>query len=138
MGLTVLDAGVIIGHLDPADAHHRAATHALLEAFEAYQELIVPASALAECSVGAARAGTAALDHLGRYLSDIPVAVGELTPAVALRAASLRADHGPRLRLPDALVVATAIEERADQLITTDRGWPSGSDLGFAGALVVL
>ena len=31
----------------------------------------------------------------------------------------------PKLRLPDALVVATAAERGADQLITTDRKWRS-------------
>jgi len=31
----------------------------------------------------------------------------------------------PKLRLPDALVVATAIELGATRVLTTDRGWPS-------------
>jgi predicted nucleic acid-binding protein len=39
-------------------------------------------------------------------------------------AAQLRAQHGPRLRLPDALVVATALELSADRLLTTDKRWP--------------
>jgi hypothetical protein len=33
--------------------------------------------------------------------------------------------HGTKLRLPDALVVATAVELRAGLLLTTDAGWPS-------------
>jgi predicted nucleic acid-binding protein len=36
----------------------------------------------------------------------------------------LRARHA-RLRLPDALVIATAVERSADELITTDRRWPT-------------
>ena len=38
--------------------------------------------------------------------------------------ASLRGVHGPSLRLPDALVVATAIVLEAGRIITTDAGWP--------------
>ncbi|MCB0959944.1 MAG: PIN domain-containing protein [Acidimicrobiales bacterium] len=136
--MTIVDAGVIIAHLDPADAHHAAAGDALGEAFEAYDDLVVPASALAECAVGAARAGEATLAHLQRYLSEVPFAVGELTPEVSLRAARLRARHGRRLRLPDALVVATAVEERATRLLTTDRGWPEPASLDLPGVLVVV
>jgi PIN domain nuclease of toxin-antitoxin system len=36
----------------------------------------------------------------------------------------VRATHGTRLRLPDALVVATAMALNADLIITTDRNWP--------------
>jgi len=44
---------------------------------------------------------------------------------VARAAARLRAQHGSRMRLPDALVVATAIVHRADRVITTDARWPA-------------
>ena len=47
-----------------------------------------------------------------------------MTRQVVTRAAQLRAQHGPRLHLPDALVLATAIQLRADRVLTTDRGWP--------------
>jgi hypothetical protein len=39
-------------------------------------------------------------------------------------AAELRARHGNRLRLPDALVVATAIVLEADRVVTTEARWP--------------
>lgn len=45
-------------------------------------------------------------------------------PSIARSAAALRARHGRALRLPDALVLATAIELRAHRLLTTDAGWP--------------
>jgi predicted nucleic acid-binding protein len=43
---------------------------------------------------------------------------------MATQAAILRARHR-LLRLPDALVVATAAVSGADRLITTDRKWPT-------------
>jgi len=42
----------------------------------------------------------------------------------AARAAVLRAAPGARLRLPDALVLATAQHLHASRVLTTDRGWP--------------
>ncbi len=41
---------------------------------------------------------------------------------VALLAARMRAEH--RLRLPDAIQLATAIIERCDALVTHDRDFP--------------
>jgi hypothetical protein len=40
--------------------------------------------------------------------------------------------------LPDALVVATAINVEAEFLVTTDRGWPSNDTLGFYGEAVTI
>jgi hypothetical protein len=40
------------------------------------------------------------------------------------RSMPLRARHGTRLRLPDALVLATALHLAADRAVTTDAGWP--------------
>jgi predicted nucleic acid-binding protein len=58
------------------------------------------------------------------FLSDLPAEVEPITRQVASRAAQLRARHGRRLRLPDALVLATALHLRADRVVTTDEGWP--------------
>jgi len=41
-----------------------------------------------------------------------------------MAAAALRARHGRAVRLPDAMVLATAIELQAHRLLTTDAGWP--------------
>ena len=45
MGLTVLDAGVVIAVLDARDAHHAAAAKALTDARDQGDELIIPVSA---------------------------------------------------------------------------------------------
>ena len=54
MALIVLDASVVIAHLDPSDAHHSEATALLLE--HADDDLRLPASAYAETLVDPARA----------------------------------------------------------------------------------
>ena len=43
---------------------------------------------------------------------------------IAHGAAVLRAEHGRSLRLPDALVLATAHALMASVVLTTDGGWP--------------
>ncbi|MEP6469482.1 MAG: type II toxin-antitoxin system VapC family toxin [Chloroflexota bacterium] len=124
MGLTVLDAGVIIGVLDATDAHHVTARDALAAAVERGDTLVVPASAYAECLVGPALRGESAVQRVNDFLFDLTAEVEPITRQVAAQAAQLRARHGSRLRLPDALVVALAMHLKADRLLTTDRGWP--------------
>lgn len=58
------------------------------------------------------------------FLSDLKADVEPITRQVAAHASQLRARHGRRLRLPDALVLATAVHLKADRVLTTDAGWP--------------
>jgi predicted nucleic acid-binding protein len=125
VALTILDAGVIIGLLDAEDAHHAAARKALVAALERGDELAIPASAFAECLVAPARRGREAMRVIDDLLADLPAEVEPITRQVASRAAQLRARHGSRLRLPDALVLATALHLRAERVLTTDAGWPA-------------
>jgi predicted nucleic acid-binding protein len=138
VGLTVLDAGVVIGFLDAADRHHKAALQALTSATQGGDFPSLPASALAECLVGPARRGDEAVDAVRAFIARVPIAVVPLESEVAVAAARLRARLGKRLRLPDALVVATAAVLEADTLLTTDRGWPSQRALGLRGRVVRL
>lgn len=124
MGLTILDAGLIIGVLDAQDVHHAAARAALSAAVERGDALAVPASAYAECLVGPARHGRDAMRAVDRFLLDLPAEAEPVTRQLAARAAQLRARHRG-MRLPDALVLATALHLRADRVLTTDRGWPT-------------
>lgn len=125
MGLTVLDAGVVIAVLDAGDAHHAAATRALADARDRGDHLVLPASAYAECLVSPSRSGPAAVATVDQFLEALPARVEPATRAIGAAAASLRAEHGPSLRLPDALVVATAAVLEADRIITTDARWPA-------------
>lgn len=124
MGLTVLDAGILIAVLDGADLHHAAATRALRTRIDRGDELVLPASAYAEVLVAPYRRNEEAVATVEAFLDALPVRVEPATRAIAARAAELRARHGSRLRLPDALVVATAIDLGAE-VLTTDSRWPS-------------
>jgi predicted nucleic acid-binding protein len=138
MGLTVLDAGVLIGFLDNGDLHHNAAVREFESARHRGDEIVIPASALAESMVAPARKGEPALEALREFIERLPVGVAQLDAEVAIIAAQIRALHGPRLKLPDALVVAIAINLEAEVLVTTDRGWPSKAKLGFDGSIVTI
>jgi len=138
MGLTVIDAGVLIGFFDESDAHHLGASKELANARQRGDQIAVPASALAESLVSPARDGEPSITAVREFIERLPLAIVELDSHVALVAARLRARHGQKLKLPDALVVATALRHGADVLVTTDRGWPTKRSLGFDGLLIVL
>jgi predicted nucleic acid-binding protein len=124
MGLTHVDAGVIIAFLDGDDGHHDVARSALSTALADSERLSIAASALAECLVGPARRGPKAVELVRTLIERLPVSVVDLDEEIATQAAVLRARHRS-LKLPDALVIATAEHSSADHLITTDRKWPS-------------
>ncbi|HSW43307.1 MAG TPA: type II toxin-antitoxin system VapC family toxin [Patescibacteria group bacterium] len=125
MALTVIDAGVVIAMLDATDAHHSESRAALREALDQGDDLVLPASAYAECLVGPLRRGPEAAATVDAFIEALPARVEPVTPSIARAAAALRARHGRAVRLPDALVLATAIELRAHRLLTTDAGWPA-------------
>src|SRR5262245_40188819 len=90
------------------------------------------ASALAECLVDPARRGEDAARTVLDFVDRVPIDIVPLDVAIATAAAGLRARHRA-LRLPDALVIATAAQANADRVVTTDRGWPAPRALGLAG-----
>jgi len=131
MGLTHLDAGVIIAFLDADDVHHDAARSALADALDHTERLSLAASALAECLVGPARRSPKAVEVVRTLIERLPASIVDLDAEIATRAAMLRARHRS-LKLPDALVLATAEQSRADRLITTDRKWPTAKAMKLA------
>lgn len=137
MGLTVLDAGVIIGFLDGNDAHHPAALQAMRDARDRTDRLVIPASAFAEMLVGPSRKGAKAVASVRALVQRVPLDVHPLDENIALAAAALRAHHGS-LKLPDALVIATADHLNADHLVTTDRRWPHRSKLKISATITVI
>jgi predicted nucleic acid-binding protein len=118
MGALILDASVLIGLLDTADAHHQMAIDDVEAADRSGRVLHAPASAYSEALVAFARAGrvTEARDAI----ASMGITVTPLSASIAERAAQIRSDHD-RLRLPDALVLATARELGAELLTYDDR-----------------
>lgn len=137
MGLTVLDAGVMIGFLDANDAHHPAALEALRDARDRNDRLVLPASVFAEILVGPSRKGAKEVTTVRALVQRVPLEIQPLDGDIAVAAAALRARHRT-LKLPDALVIATADHLHADHLVTTDRRWPTRSKLKIAASLTVL
>ena len=137
MGLIHLDAGVLIGFLDASDAHHHTSRAALTDAVGHGHHLAFAASALAESLIGPARQGVSAVDAVRNLIDRIPIEIISLDIEIATTAAKIRAVHRA-LRLPDALIIATAIEDAADHLITTDRKWPTAKALTFKGTITQL
>jgi len=118
VALIVLDASVVIAHLDPADVHHERATALLLD--HADDDLRLPASAYAETLVDPARSGR--LDEVRDAIDSLGLRIEPIDKAIADRAASLRARRRA-LRLPDALVLACGEALEADTIVTADRRW---------------
>jgi predicted nucleic acid-binding protein len=126
VGTLILDASVLIGLLDTADAHHSRAVDDVEAADLAGEKLLAPASAYSEALVSFARAGR--IRDAREAIAAMGVAVAPMTGSIAETAAELRARHD-RLRLPDAIVLATASEHKA-RLLTYD------DDLAKIGAIV--
>lgn len=121
MGEVVLDSSVLLGFLDPDDAHHAAALRAVTAAITAGDTIVLSAVALAEVLVGAARQGPEVRAAAEQRLLE---SVDRLQPVdrdVAVHAAEIRARHRA-VRLPDALILATglALEGR---VLTADKRW---------------
>lgn len=124
MGTVVLDATVLIALVDSDDVHHDRAVEAVGQGREAGDRFIVPVAAYAEYMVRAYERDTDRVDFRDSLIEAIPAAVEPATRAIGRHAAALRARHGRGLRLPDALIVGTAIDLAADRIITADTGWP--------------
>jgi predicted nucleic acid-binding protein len=120
VALVVLDASAVIAFLDPADALHDAAVAAVHE--YQHDELAIPISVYAEILVAPYRRSAEAVAEVEAFLSDFGFRVQAITTEIARTAARLRSSSRG-LRLPDALVLATADELAADSVLTGDESW---------------
>ena len=85
-------------------------------------ELVLPASAYAEILVGPFRTGAAAITKVESFLTDFSIHIAAVDAGTAKRAALHRSRHRS-LRLPDALVLATADAMGASKVLTANRTW---------------
>lgn len=122
MGAVVLDASVLIGFMDPADAHHASAAQAIADHRHGGDTFILSATVLAETLVSTARQRPASVDPVRDGLNVMFGPVRVIDEEVAVRAAQLRARFRS-LRLPDALVIAVGLVDDADVILTGDKRW---------------
>lgn len=124
--MIVLDASVLIGHLDAADAHHDRA--GVLLAAAGAEPFAASPITLAEVLVGPARSGH--LDRVVVALSQLGVVGVPLDDQSPLRLAVLRAGTG--LRMPDCCVLLAA-EQTRGVVATFDGALAAAAgDLGLA------
>jgi predicted nucleic acid-binding protein len=128
VGALILDASVLIGLLDREDSHHNKAVDQVEAADRAERELMTPASAYSEALVAFARADRIA--DAREAIGAMGITVAPLSARIAERAAMLRASQ-PSLRLPDAIVVATANVLKGE-LLTYDEKLQRAGDTSAA------
>lgn len=122
MGSALIDSTVLIGFLDADDALHEASVAAFRQ-LSASHRLVVSAISYAEV-LTAVTLGHHSQDPVIRFFEAL---IGEVLPveeAVAQRAAALRGGRRS-LRLPDALILATAEENKdVERVVCADAEWP--------------
>lgn len=136
MALTVFDAGIVIASFESENVHHERAAAAVGATIERGDAMFLPASAYAELMVRPAAGGDSLLARADGAIDELGIIVVPADRDIARQAAQLRAKHRS-LRLPDALVIATAITLDAEHLLTTDRAWKRLRNLGVRGLTVV-
>jgi predicted nucleic acid-binding protein len=121
----ILDASILIGHFESADAHHTEAT-ALLAAHAA-ESFAASVITLAEVYVGAARAAQA--DRLHQLLARLQIESLELPAGAARRLGELRATTS--LKMPDCCVLYSAEQYNAAIATFDDKLAARAAELGL-------
>jgi len=111
---------VLIAFLDADDQHHASARTAMSELRTGVAEVAISAVTYSEALVGAYRRGTQMI--VESLLARFPITAYAVTAEVADHAARLRAQR-KWLRLPDALILATAAVLNAETVVTADARW---------------
>lgn len=124
--MILLDASVVIGHFEPADAHHVQAT-ALLTAHltDSFAASVIT---LAEVYAGAARSGQA--QRLNGFLEQLRIEELDLPAGAALRLGELRAVSN--LKMPDCCILYTAEHHCAAIATFDDKLAARAANIGIA------
>ena len=124
MGVTVLDTSVLIAVVDSSDAHHASARSMICAGRDAGDTFVVPVAAYAEFMVRPSEIDASTIAFQDGLVDAIPARVEPATREMGREAAAIRARHSGRIKLPDALIIATAVVLGADRIVTADAGWP--------------
>ncbi|MGH3545742.1 MAG: type II toxin-antitoxin system VapC family toxin [Mycobacteriales bacterium] len=127
--MIVIDASVLIAHLDADDAAHASAQQLLLSA--AGSPFGTSPITMAEVLVGPTRAGR--VSEAATALEELGIETFPLPPDAPTRLAALRATTS--LKLPDCCVLLTAEQRGATGIATFDRRLAARAhELGFTVA----
>ena len=121
MGVVVVDSSVLIAVLDDGHLFHDQAQRELTRA-AATGDVVIPAVAFSEVLVVPYRLGKEQGHAVELQLRAVG-AIAPVDPAIASAAAQLRA--ALQVRLPDALIIATASAFGDCQILTFDKKWVS-------------
>lgn len=105
MGVVVFDSDVLIGFMNPDDAHHEDAVEWMRLATRPRTERWISAVNYAELLVGPLKQGKQ--EHVRAMLTSLSITTATVDMPLAEHAAAVRARTG--LRLPDAFALATGI-----------------------------
>jgi predicted nucleic acid-binding protein len=119
--VALLDSVAVAGFLDRDDAFH-AASDARIRELAGRDTLVVSVITYAELLTGAGL-GHHEQSAVRGFFAHLVDEVHSVDRAVAERAAELRS-RASSLRMPDALILATADVHRADLVVTGDHRWP--------------
>ena len=120
--VALLDSAAVAGFLDGDDAFH-AVADARIRELAGRETLIVSVITYAELLTGAGL-GHHEQSTVRGFFAQLIDEVYSVDRAVAERAAELRSQT-PALKMPDALILATADLRRADLVVTGDDRWSS-------------
>lgn len=118
MGSVAVDSGVIIALFDSSDVHHVWSMEQIEEIVTARHAIVISALTVAEVLVRPAQAGVA--DAVRADLMSLRPRVVDVDADLAASAARMRGSR-TGLRLPDAIILATALWAQCDYLVTTDQ-----------------
>lgn len=106
MGVVVFDSDVLIGFMDPEDAHHAEAIAWMREATRPQTERWISAVNYSELLVGPIAKGKQ--EHVKAMLANLSITTATVDMELAERAAAVR--ERTKLKLPDAYALATAVQ----------------------------
>ena len=118
--VVLLDSAVVAGFLDREDAFHSAADARMRE-LAGREQIVVSVITYAELLTGAG-VGHHAETAVRGFFANLVDEIHDVDRVVAERAARLRVAKAS-LRMPDALILATAELHDAALVITADRRW---------------
>ncbi|HXN39978.1 MAG TPA: PIN domain-containing protein [Solirubrobacteraceae bacterium] len=122
MGLILLDSTVIVGFLDADDALHEV-TVDRFQSLAGKHPFVASVITYAEVMTGVSL-GHHAQDSVEGFFDVLLKALLPVDRRLAARAAALRGKN-PSLRMPDALILATAdMHEDIEMVLCADSAWP--------------